>query len=96
MKMHDGCVHKGLRYSVYLRGVSPNAAAVLIRNEDASQGSLDGFASIKQTEPDKLFGFPLGAPMKSLTEIVELGIAKVREFDAVVETFVPDDEAIEE
>ncbi|KKM78029.1 hypothetical protein LCGC14_1364200 [marine sediment metagenome] len=92
MKMHDGCVHQGLRYSAYLRAVAPNAYVDLRRNNWTREEDAH-FMSVKQrTTHMKLFGIPLGGRLRSLTEIVELAVAKIEEYDAVLETFSVEEE----
>ena len=89
--MHDGCVHRGLRYSAYLRDISPDAYIILLRNDHASETHTSGFKQINQMIPSKLFGITVGYETRSLNKIVELAIAKVREYDATVETFTPEE-----
>ena len=96
--MHDGCVYHGLRYSAYLRGVLPDAYVVLIRNDCANPGEKwdDGFESIKSRVPLKIFGITVGYTARNLTETVEFAISRVREYDAVLETFEAEEEGEEQ
>ena len=89
MEIHDGCVHRGLRYTARLRQLPPVAYIAINRNDCTS---VDGVCQISQYVPFKLFGVTVGHDTRSLTEIVELAIAKIREYDAVVETYAPEEE----
>lgn len=90
MKTHDGCVYRGLRYSAYLRGVSPNAEVTLIRNDAEDTNKVQYsvlLQTILQNDPFKVFGITIGHTTRSLSEIVELAITKLRNYDAILETF---------
>ena len=93
MKMHDGCVHRGLRYSAYLRNVSPEAYVKIERN-DGYVNVYDSTYTHKviQRVPTKLFGITVSHETRSLTKIVELAIAKIEEYDAVLETYAVEEE----
>ena len=95
MKMHDGCVHQGLRYSAYLRGLSSEDANVVIRRNDGhtdEYGRLTWTCVIPESIPIKLFGATISHETRSLTKIVELAITKIEEYDAVLETFAVEEE----
>jgi len=80
--MHSGCVHRGLRYNVYLLGIHPKMEAV-IRRRDKTYPCYTSI--IPQRRWYRLY-------VRTPHEIVELAIAKVREYDAVVETYTPEEE----
>ena len=96
--MQDGCVYRGLRYSAYLRKVSPNAGVFITRNDAAPDDSNSwGWTyTIRQRIPTKIFGITVGHETRSLTKIVELAISKIEEYDAVLETFEVEKEGEEE
>ena len=88
--MHSGLVHRGLRYSAYLRGLPSKGAQVLVRRNDDSTdmyGNPAYVCEIPEAIPAKIFGIVVGHDTRSLTKIVELAITKIEEYDAVLETF---------
>jgi len=93
MTTHDGCVHHGLRYSAYLLGLTPKAHVDIVRNNAVEYTSVA--FEVEQQIPTKLFGIIVGHETQSLTKIVELAIAKIREYDAVLETYALEEEETE-
>ena len=96
--MHSGIVHRGLRYSVYLRQLSPCAYVIVRRNNWIDPALTYPYTGteytirIKQRAATKLFGIPIGYHTRSLTKIVELAITKIEEYDATLEIFPVEEE----
>ena len=89
--LHDGCVHIGLRYSAYLRFVSPNAHVILFRNDiDSTNPSLSSVLEIEQIIIIRFLRIPIWKRIRSLSEIIELAIDKIQEYDIAVETYSPE------
>jgi len=80
--MHSGCVHRGLRYSAYLRDLSPKAYVAIIRNDNGVDHSLSS-QRIRQRVRTKFLGITLSEKVQSLTQIVDTATALIREWDAV-------------
>ena len=91
-EMHSGVIHEGLRYVLVLRGIAPDADVRAMRRCDLRrEGEYDaaGPFYIARQRPQSRWRRLFGYRTRSLTELCETSIAKVREYDAVVETFNP-------
>jgi len=89
MTTHDGCVHRGLRYSAYLRGLTPKAYVDITRNNAVEYTPIT--FEVEQQIPTKLFGITVCHETQSLIKIIEIAAAKIREYDAALETYAPEE-----